>query len=214
MSSWDRSRRIPWSRLNQTYPPGEAPDHEKEREQILRSLEKERSLVANQAEEMRKARKQGNTPTDNNNTSSTESSMESYFDGVPYRTPDLLKNIAFGGFMGSLTGAVFGFMDGMKQAGDSKMLQRASTGAKFKFLLQGTTRAGLTFGGFFSGYQTCRYGIRVIADPGDWYEMLIAAPISLGVMFSRPKLRPSVPYAGMLIGMDAFSAYMRQGRSD
>jgi hypothetical protein len=48
---------------------------------------------------------------------------------------------------GAITGSVFGFMDGLRTAGESKVLQNASNMAKGKYILQGTTRSATMFGG-------------------------------------------------------------------
>jgi hypothetical protein len=75
--------------------------------------------------------------------------------------------------------------------------------------MQGTTRAGATFGVFFAGFHGLKYGIRVAADPGAIWEMVGAGVLSLGALTMKPAMRVNIPYAGMLIGMDAFSYYMR-----
>jgi hypothetical protein len=78
-------------------------------------------------------------------------------------------------------------------------------------LVQGTTRSGLLFGGFFSAYQCIKYGIRIgFKDPGDVQEVAMATPLSLSVFYFQPIYRPAMPYAVMLIGMDCFSLYMRK----
>lgn len=73
--------------------------------------------------------------------------------GVPYSTTDLFKQAAFGGCIGTVTGAVFGFMDGMRTAGESAVLQKASDSAKGRYLLQSTTRSATLFGVFFGGFH-------------------------------------------------------------
>lgn len=128
---------------------------------------------------------------------------------VPYTNVDLFRNFAFGATIGSITGSVFGFMDGMRSAQDSPVLKNASNMAKGRYLIQGATRSGLMFGGIFGGFQSLKYGIRCVADPGDVGEIAIASAISLGAMTVKPVTRPSIPYAGMLIAMDAFNIYMR-----
>jgi hypothetical protein len=128
---------------------------------------------------------------------------------VMYTHTDLFRNVAFGGTIGSITGMVFGFMDGMKSAQDSAMLKNASNAAKFKYLLQGTTRSGMLFGGFFGGYHAIKYGVRCLADPGDVGEVAVASVVSMAAMTVKPATRPSIPYAGMLIAMDTFNIYMR-----
>jgi hypothetical protein len=117
--------------------------------------------------------------------------------------------ISVGGCVGAITGTVFGFMDGMKTGQENKIIKNASNMAKSKYLLEGTTRSGLLFGAFFSGFHCIKYGIRVAADPGFVYEAIGAGALSLGALVARPATRPSLPYAAMLIGMDCFSIYMK-----
>ena len=78
--------------------------------------------------------------------------------GVPYSTGDLLKMAAFGGTIGSITGAVFGFMESMRTAAESPVLQKASNQAKARYLIQGTTRSATVFGVFFGGFQVVSFG--------------------------------------------------------
>ena len=54
-----------------------------------------------------------------------------------------------------------------------------------------------------------RYGLRVAANPGEWMEIGGAGLISMGALMSKPALRPSLPYAGMLVIMDTVQAFMR-----
>lgn len=101
-------------------------------------------------------------------------------------------------------------MDGMRTATQSTTLQKASNKAKFKFLMQGTTRSGAVFGGFFGGYMIAKYGIRVVADPGEAGEVFMAGACSMGALMSRPSFRPYMPYGSMLIVMDVFQIVMRE----
>ncbi len=216
MSAWDRSRYIPWTRI----PDVSGPDYERSKEKVYRSLNKE----ANQEKE---SLNNNNATTTSNDAPKGISQVDGFtppevqdplinnkkkglFKGVEYNTPDLLRSVAFGACIGSITGATFGFMDGMRSAGESSIIKNASNMAKGKFLLQGTSRAGATFGVFFAGFHAVKYGIRVLCDPGVWYEMAGAGAISIGALSIRPNTRASVPYAGMLVGMDAFSNYMKE----
>lgn len=220
--SWERARYIPWSRAEQ--PTQDEVDLDTKKERIFRQLQREASR---EEEENRRQKKGpeggGDAVLDSSSLPSDVESSSGGGDGgtahntilgfkstVPYRFEDLLRNVAFGGTIGSITGSVFGFMDGMKSAGDSSVLKRASNAAKGRFLLQGTARSGMVFGGFFSGFHAAKYGVRVLCDPGDYAEMAIAGSIGIGAMFARTQTRPSVPYAAMLIAMDAFNTYMRE----
>jgi hypothetical protein len=129
----------------------------------------------------------------------------------PFSSAELLRRAAFGGTIGSITGAVFGFMDGMRTAAaESQLLQKASQTARVRYVLQGTSRSALLFGGFFGGFQSAKYGIRVaLNDPGEAYEILGATAVSMGALLSRPTYRPAAPYAGMLVAMDCVQLYMR-----
>lgn len=203
MTSWERSRFIPWTRLNEV----SVPEYEHAKEQVYRSLNRDA------IKEKESVSLNGTTDT-KNGTNTFDAKVQtgvktSSRNSVEYSTPDLVRSLAFGASIGSITGAVFGFMDGMRSAGESTILKNASNMAKGKFLMQGTTRAGATFGLFFSGFHGLKYGIRVAADPGVIWEMVGAGVLSLGALTIKPAMRVNIPYAGMLIGMDAFSYYMR-----
>lgn len=209
MTSWDRSRFIPWTRIGDV----SGPEYDSAKERVYRSLNKE----ATKEKERTEAIKNGTLQSNENSgfvppevQAETERKKKGMLKGVEYSTPDLLRSVAFGASIGSITGAVFGFMDGMRSAGDSPILKKASNMAKTKFLMQGTTRAGATFGMFFAGFHSLKYGIRVAADPGMVWEMVGAGVLSIGALTSKPAMRAHIPYAGMLIGMDAFSNYMRE----
>ena len=116
--------------------------------------------------------------------------------------------LAVGGCIGAITGTVFGFMDGMRTAQENPIIKNASNMAKSKYLMEGTTRSGLVFGGFFSGFHCLKYGIRIASDPGPVYEAIGASAVSLSALAVKPAMRPNIPYAAMLIGMDCFSIYM------
>ena len=123
---------------------------------------------------------------------------------------DLLRQAAFGACIGTITGSVFGFMDGMRLAGESPVLKKASNVSKAKYLVQGTTRSATVFGTFFAGYHVFKYGLRCTVNPGEYAEIFWAAPVGLGALYVRPTTRAALPYASMLIGMDLFNLYMRK----
>jgi len=108
------------------------------------------------------------------------------------------------------TGSVFGFMDGMRTAQESSIIKNTSNMAKTKYLIEGTSRSGIIFGAFFSGFHCLKYGICIATDPGLVYEAIGASVLSLGALAAKPATRPSLPYAAMLIGMDCFSIYMKE----
>jgi hypothetical protein len=132
MSSWDRSRSISWSLVRQD---GRDPDAYKE--QVFKSLQKQMMEAAHEDDA----------------TMVVETGEQEKNNSVPYSTESLLKMAAFGGTIGSITGAVFGFMDSMRTAGESTVLQKASNTAKARYLMEGTTRSATVFGLFFGGFH-------------------------------------------------------------
>jgi hypothetical protein len=219
-SAWEQSRRIPWSRLDQTpkSPDQQQVNPEDKRERILEQLQRERLIVeqeeANRIHDERHG-KTGSEDDSNSNeyqqtTTKTLAKHPNSWTAIPFSSPELFRQVAFGVTMGSMTGIVFGFMDSMKLAGESPVLKRASNAAKGRFIFQGVTRSGLMFGGFFSGFHAVKYGIRVATDPGEYTETIAAGAISLGGMYVKPMTRASIPYAGMLVAMDMFHIYMRE----
>ncbi|GAX23661.1 hypothetical protein FisN_12Hh235 [Fistulifera solaris] len=144
MSSWERSRYIPWDRI----PKGNDIDLDSAKERVFRELQRD-----NMEEELL--------------TQDTSASMGEMTPKITYSNMQLLRQVAFGLSIGGITGVVFGFMDSMRQVGESSVLSNASNSAKAKYLFQGTTRSSLLFGGFFGGFQALKYGIRVAANPGE-----------------------------------------------
>jgi hypothetical protein len=190
MSSWERVRFLPWSRI-----PEDGKDLSNQKERIFRELQRE----AQHEEPSDTGQSLGNdgTALANRPTSIRFSYME------------LFRQTAFGGCIGSITGSVFGFMDGMRTAGESTVLKNASNMAKARYLMQGTTRSATVFGVFFGGFHSLKYGIRVAAEPGDVVEIAGAGAVSLGALISKPSYRASLPYASMLIIMDGVHTFMR-----
>lgn len=123
---------------------------------------------------------------------------------------DLLRQAALGGCIGTITGSVFGFMDGMRTAGESSVLQKASNVAKGRYLMQGTTRSATVFGLFFGGFHIVKYGLRVTLEPGEFGEIALSAPVAMGALFAQPATRQAMPYGAMLIAMDTVNLYMRK----
>lgn len=219
MSSWERARHIPWSKLPQD--PTNLTD---QKERIIRQIQrdadrKEKVQIAEQRRLKELASSASASASDNGEFSSSKEMTLSPASSVaqtniPFRWGEVFKNLAFGGCIGSITGAVFGFMDGMRMAGQSDVLKNSSNAAKGKFLMEGTTRSATIFGAFFGGFHCLKYGVRVALDPGDYSEIGLAAAISMGGLVSRPNFRPAVPYATMLIFMDSFHLVMRDFRKD
>lgn len=239
MSSWDRSRSIPWSRVIPVASPsaettaGQQQSEENVdlmRERVWRDLARE---AANDRDAGTAANGGGggggggggwssssDTAVGNANDSpSTETQQQQQqkrevnflgYVGRPYQTPDLLRNIAFGATIGSITGMCFGFMDSIRLAQSSDVLRSASKSAQGKFVFQGTYRSGMFFGAFFGAFHAVKYGVRVLVDPGDAGEILAGGGATLGGIFARGEWRASLPYATMLVAMDSIHVFMRE----
>lgn len=196
MSSWERARFLPWSRI-----PQDGRDIGNQKERIFRQMQREATLKEQQAQQMEGA------GTDL--AAGADGQVVTQSTGVPFTYMGLFKSAAFGGCIGSITGSVFGFMDGMRGAGENPVLKNASNMAKAKYLMQGTTRSATVFGIFFGGFHCIKYGLRVVTDPGEFTEIGIAGVLSMGALMSQPAYRPSLPYASMLIIMDSVHILMR-----
>lgn len=183
-----------------------------DKERILRQLQREADQQERELQEAAIAKASGAmTTTTTTNTTMTPGAAFSYFQSpYTFKWMDLFKNAAFGGTIGAITGSVFGFMDGMRTAQQSPVLVNASNMAKGKYLMEGTSRSAAMFGVFFGGFHVLRYGIRVASDPGEWVEIGLAGAVSMGTLMSQPALRPSMPYASMLIFMDCVHIVMRK----
>ncbi|KAG7359603.1 hypothetical protein IV203_034701 [Nitzschia inconspicua] len=205
MSSWERSRFIPWSRIP------EDPAHlSEQKERIFRQLQRE----ADKQQRAKEEEKQKAVVSGNEDGTAANSATTLQSSTVPFRWGDLFKSAAFGGTIGAITGSVFGFMDSMRLAGQSEVLKNASDMAKGKYMMEGTTRSATLFGVFFGGFHVVKYGIRVAIDPGEYSEIAMAGGISLGALMYKPNFRPAMPYATMLILMDSIHLVMRQFESD
>ena len=204
MSSWDRVRFVPWTRIEDV----SGKEYEDEKERVFRSLQRE---ATKQVQEEKDGGAKNNDSLFIPPELMEQKRKQELKNTLEFSTPDLVRSIAFGSCIGSITGAVFGFMDGMRSASESSVLKNASNTAKSKYLLQGTTRAGAMFGVFFGGFHAMKYGIRVAAnEPGDVAEIACASVSSLGIMMIKPVTRASIPYAAMLIAMDSVSIYLKE----
>jgi hypothetical protein len=216
MSSWERSRFIPWDRIplpdTRIRQPDEPPpiSLEDQRERIIRQLQRE-SIYDNKVSTS-ESESTGETVvnTDTTTIPSTDTTTTVDENKVIYSHMDLLRQAAFGGCIGTITGSVFGFMDGMRGAGESPILQKASNMSKLRYILQGTTRSATLFGTFFGAYHIVRYGIRVAFNPGEYGEIGLASPVALGTLWAYPPTRHALPYGAMLIVMDSVNLYMRK----
>lgn len=201
MSAWERARNIPWDRI-----PQDGSNLEEQKERIFRELQRETI-----EDELRSQERHHAVPVvEGEAEAATTVSNDRFKSKIPFSTMELLRMGAFGATIGSITGAVFGFMDGMRGAQESTVLLNASNVAKSRFILQGTTRSAALFGGFFGGFQIVKYGLRVTADPGEVAETAVAGVVSLGALMYRPAFRASLPYATMLVVMDGVQIFMRR----
>jgi hypothetical protein len=185
-------------------PQGDADHLTDQKERIYRQLQREADKL--EKERAEKRRLNSGLPSADETTSSTSGIIQTV---VPFRWGDLFKSAAFGGCIGAITGAVFGFMDSMRLAGQSEVLKNASNMAKGKYMMEGTTRSATLFGVFFGGFHTVKYGLRVTMDPGEYSEIGLAGVISLGALMSKPSYRAAMPYGTMLILMDSVHLIMR-----
>jgi hypothetical protein len=192
MSSWERSRFIPWTHI-----PAEGSNLTQTKERIFRDLQRE--AVKQQREQQLEG-----------TAAAADGKSITLDQKIPFQWMDMFKQMAFGACIGGITGSVFGFMDGMRTAGESAVLKNASNMAKGKYLFQGTTRSATVFGVFFGGFHTLKYGIKVNLDPGEFAEIGLAGAISMGALMYKPAYRASMPYASMLIIMDSVHIIMRQ----
>ena len=190
-SSWEQARHRPWSMLSP-----QAKRLEASADKLITSTPPS-AIVSD-----------GNPQ---NSAPMTASQVQQKLEPKPeFEWVELFRQMAFGGTVGAFTGSVFGFMDGMREAQDSKLLKNASNAAKGKFLLQGSSRAGLVFGTFFSGFHAIKYGTRIGLDPGMVAEIALASVVSMGGLAYQTATRPFLPYGAMLICMDCVSTYMRE----
>ena len=197
MSSWERARFLPWSRI-----PQDGRDLGNQKERIFRQMQRE-------AVQQEKEQENKNNGVEGVSVAGGEVLDSSSNPRLPFTYMGLFKSAAFGGCIGAITGTVFGFMDGMRGAGESKVLKNASNMAKAKYLMQGTTRSATVFGVFFGGFHSVKYGLRVAADPGEFTEIAVAGALSMGALMSQPAHRASMPYASMLIIMDSVHIIMK-----
>jgi len=217
MSSWDRSRNIPWSHVIPVAPAGENEDVDLKKERVLRELRREAAIERTELESSGGGDASDGGTTATQPRSSAAPSQEKLnvlgFVGRPYQTSDLLRNVAFGATIGSITGACFGFMDSIRAASDSALLKSASRSAQGKFVFQGTYRSGMFFGAFFGAYHTLKYGTRVLVDPGDVGEIGVGGVVAFGGLMAKREWRASMPYAVMLVAMDGFHIMMNEVRN-
>ena len=109
----------------------------------------------------------------------------------------IAKRVAFGGVCGSITGATFGFVDVLR---DSKAMSQNPRVATAR-IMQYTGK----FGGFFASYHGLRKVLKLYYPQSAEMNVLMATGISVVPLIVMPSLRPMIPYAIMLIGLDAIN---------
>mmetsp|Transcript_18387 Transcript_18387/g.51032 ORF Transcript_18387/g.51032 Transcript_18387/m.51032 type:complete len:222 (-) Transcript_18387:479-1144(-) len=218
MSSWERARFIPWSHIPSDHNVADGKDLTNTKERIFRQLQREGQDEHQAALEQRHDQAavlvggDAGAAADSATTGSSSSGITNsaiLSSRVPFQWMDLFKSAAFGGCIGSITGSVFGFMDGMRGVGESSVLKNASNMAKARYLMQGTSRSATIFGTFFGGFHVVKYGARVTIDPGEFGEIAIASVASMSGLLYKPAFRQAVPYATMLILMDSVHLVMK-----
>lgn len=211
MSGWERARSLPWNRIPRDV---DGTELDEERERIFRRLQREAIQQELMAQETAASQQTPSSISGSSNDGSALSSSSSSLSQREIRYQfsgmQLVRQAAFGGCLGAITGGVFCFMDGMRTAGESAVLKKASPAAQAKYLMESTTKSATLFGLMFTGFQVGKYAIRVAGnDPGDVYEIVGSAGVTLGTLFSKPTWRAAVPYALMLMTMDSFHVVMR-----
>ena len=204
MSSWDRARYIPWEKIPQS-----GDNLEAQKDRIIRELQREAMQQKKGGQQLQQ--QQSSTAAVGEGGADSKDAIDAdVITKEPYTHMGLLRQAAFGGCIGSITGVVFGFMDGMRTGGQSQVLKKASNMAKFRYLMQGTTRSGAVFGVFYGGFHVLKYGMRVTLDPGEAGEIVVAGAASMGALMAKPQYRPFMPYGSMLIIMDVAHIVMRE----
>ena len=109
----------------------------------------------------------------------------------------IAKRAAFGLVCGSLTGACFGFVDVLRDARAMSKNPKIATNR----IVQYTGK----FGGFFSLYHGMRRTLKLYYPQPPEMNVLTALTFSLTPLVAMPKMRPMIPYAIMLVGLDAIN---------
>jgi hypothetical protein len=183
MSAWERARGIPWERIPRD---ADSVEIDEERERLFRRLQRENvehELLSQEAQLRVVESNDNDGSTTGSSTTATASKAQSQYTTPRYQFSgmQMLRMAAFGGTLGSITGGVFGFMDGMRTAGESAVLTKASTVAQGRYMWESTSRSATLFGVFFMAFQMGKYGIRVAGnDPGDAVEIAGSGVLTLG----------------------------------
>ena len=114
---------------------------------------------------------------------------------------DLGQRVSFGIICGAIMGASIGAVDVFQTS-----LNNQNLGGMRKLGEVGG-RTMVTFAGFFSVYQGLKYVATLLRGVDDLVNVAIAAPPALAPMMVFRGSRLQVPYATVLVGMDAVSSY-------
>ena len=107
------------------------------------------------------------------------------------------RRALFGLLVGSLTGASFSAINVVRDS--NAMRQKTSV------LTNTILQHGLKFGGFFASYHGIRKALKLYVDQPAEMNVSTAAVATMFPLVVVPSLRPMVPYAIMMIGLDAIN---------
>lgn len=107
------------------------------------------------------------------------------------------KRFLFGLTVGSITGLSFGVVNVMRDSNAIRQKSSVST----NILLQ---HAG-KFGGFFASYHGIRKVLKLYVDQTPEMNVATAAVLCTTPLVVMSSLRPMMPYAIMMIGLDAIN---------
>ena len=118
---------------------------------------------------------------------------------------ELGQRLSFGVICGAIMGASIGAVDVFQTSLNNPTASNALGGARKLGEVGGRTM--VTFAGFFSVYQGLKYVATLLRGVDDLVNVAIAAPPALAPMMVFRGSRLQVPYATVLVGMDAVSSY-------
>ena len=125
---------------------------------------------------------------------------------------ELGQRLSFGVICGAIMGASIGAVDVFQTSLNNPTASNALGGARKLGEVGGRTM--VTFAGFFSVYQGLKYVFTYSRGVDDLVNVAAAAPPALAPMMIFRGSRLQVPYATVLIGMDAVSCYGLMGGPD
>ena len=111
------------------------------------------------------------------------------------------KRGAFGLVCGGLSGAAFGFIDILRDAKAMSQKKSIATAKMFQYTYK--------CGGFFASYHATRKALKLYYDPNQSNpeNMGMAAGLTVAPLITFGSLRPMLPYAAVLIALDAINGW-------